>query len=160
MTYKTWLLIVVVVLSATAASFFSHVYLQAWSSQWLADHSDYMRSLDILRPPYPTAVVVAAGVLQLLPISAEFVLCALAWMSLSFRQTLSKAVAIVILLLLAHDVVRSDIMTVIVGNPIGVALISRADSVVPKLLTALIFAIGLAIWNPTRANVLSSSPRS
>ena len=151
MRYKTWILVVSVVVLATAVSFFTHVALQEWSTAWFVRNSDYMRSLQIIRPPYPTYIVTVAGVLQLLPMAAQFALCTLAWISLPFTERAAKAGTIVLLSLLANDVIRTDIMTMLVGNPLAVTLISRADSLVPKLLTAAIFATGLAIWNPTRA---------
>jgi hypothetical protein len=129
--------------ATTAVGFGIHVlYGQGWAQSYVAEAARAGRLNGVLHPPYPTSIVILAGVTALLPTTGRVLVFLLLRAHLPGSTRWQKGLSFGVLLLLATDAaLRFPVMNIATGNPVDVVLVQGAESWAIDLLTGLLIGI-------------------
>ena len=149
-----WIRVVLATAVASAAGFGIHVlYGQGWALDYIGAAARAGRLNGVVREPYPTYVVIIAGLTALIPTFGKVLVFLLVRDRLPGRAAYVKGLAFGLLLLMINDaLIRLPIMNVVVGNPVDVMFIQSLEA----WLIFPIMGVSIALISPVS---LATPPR-
>ncbi len=139
----TWLRLALAVVAAALSGFYFHVYYgRGWANAYVQAQAAAGRLSDVVREPYPDAVVLIATLTSLVPMAFKVLVFVIIRDLLAGRSGVAKGLSFGLLLLVIGDsFIRMPVMNIVVGNPVDVMLVQSAEAWIYSLLIGLIIGI-------------------
>ena len=137
---KTRILLATIV--AAAAGFAIHVlYGQGLAMEYVQSAAQEGRLNEIIRQPYPAWLVTVAAITALIPTFGKVLLYVLIQDKLPASSNIGRGLLFGLVLLVIDDaLLRTSIMSMVVGNPIDVMLVQSLEGWVIPLIMGLVIA--------------------
>lgn len=134
-----YLYFVISIVLVTTIGFVLHVYFFYYTQGLIAS---LMQGVDVLKPPYGSAINVVAFLTAFIPTAAKVGLYYLIGKHLWFSSKLGKGFVYGLLLsLLRGELIREPVMNYLIGNPIEVIFIQQGQVILTNITLGVLISL-------------------
>jgi hypothetical protein len=141
----------VAVVASASAGFCIHVfYGEGWLNTYVQSAAEAGRLSNILQPPYPAAIMMAAYLTALVPYAVKVGIYRFAGHLLPARSAFARGLLYGLLLLaLGDEFVRMPLMNGLVGNPVDVTVLMSLQPWAIALSSGVLIALFTPLRQPS-----------